>query len=668
LKRFIYLLFLLFSINFFYGFKPLEKQRDTLNFTLDELFQKNGIKLDNNWEFYWKEFIHPKDIQGKTPLAKVSLTSWTNYLDSKSTNLPPFGYATYKLNFSIPKERPNISLYIPRVIASYKIWINGVFILEMGRVGKSKANTLHRRFSKIIPLDTKVTDFEVVIQVANFYNKKAGITEPIILGENNLIFYRKSLQTMVDMFSIGSLSFVGIVFLVFYLLYWNKDQAVLYFSLMCIALSYHTLNDRYAPFTKIFDEISWVFLAKTEYISTYIVGVNASFFFALILEDFMHKWYRKVVLYISVIITVLVIILPAPYFTELILPFLIFMLINIGYMFIVTVKAIIAKSNVSKLLLVNIVLAMFIFLGHILFYIDENEIALIYIKFGYILVFLSMSMLLLMRFSKSFHNLEKANIFALQQKQEIVAQSKQLSQVNKKLAENLKLLKSNNEELDDFNHIVSHDLKTPLVSVHSLASFIEEDLNINIDANTKSHLTMIKQVVSKMEASINGLLEYSKFAKGNKRKEVFSINKMLKETVVLLDPKNKSIINLPRNDFNIYTNQIELEHVFQNLIGNSIKYNDKEKTIVDISVVKNKNEYLFYVCDNGPGVENQYHTQIFKIFNQLENTDKSSGVGLAIVKKIISNNNGIIKVSSEKDKGLTISFTWIVDSDPNKSK
>jgi light-regulated signal transduction histidine kinase (bacteriophytochrome) len=108
--------------------------------------------------------------------------------------------------------------------------------------------------------------------------------------------------------------------------------------------------------------------------------------------------------------------------------------------------------------------------------------------------------------------------------------------------------------------------------------------------------------------------------------------------------------------------------VFLNLIGNSIKYNDKEKTIVDISVVKNKNEYLFYVCDNGPGVENQYHTKIFKIFNQLENTDKSSGVGLAIVKKIISNNNGIIKVSSEKDNGLTISFTWIVDSNPSKSK
>ena len=78
--------------------------------------------------------------------------------------------------FSIPKERQNVSLYIPRIIASYKIWVNGVFILETGRVGKSRSETLQRRFIRIIPLDAHDTDFEVVIQVANFYNKKAGIT------------------------------------------------------------------------------------------------------------------------------------------------------------------------------------------------------------------------------------------------------------------------------------------------------------------------------------------------------------------------------------------------------------------------------------------------------------------------------------------------------------
>jgi signal transduction histidine kinase len=650
------------SVNTVFSIHLPEKQNDNLHFSLDQLFQKNSIKLDKNWQFYWQEFIAPKDLKNKQPTDLVNLTSWTNYLDKNSENLPAFGYATYKLNFSIPKERPNTSLYIPRIIAAYKIWINGVFILETGRIGTSKENTLQRRFTKIIPLQPNETNFEVVIQVANFYNKKAGITEPILLGNNEDIVYKKSLQTMVDMFSIGSFSFVGIVFLVFYLLYWNKDQAVLYFSVMCIALSYHILNDRYAPLSKIFVEINWVFLAKTEYLATYVVGLCASFFFALILKKFVHSWYTKTVLYISILLTILLIILPGPAFTELVLPFLIFMMINIGYICFITIKAIIGKSNVSKLLLVNIIFATLIFLANIIFYIYENEIALIYVKFGYILVFLFISMLLLQRFSKSFHRLERANIIAYQQRQEIIAKSKELSQVNEKLAENLKLLKNNNEELDDFNHIVSHDLKTPLVSVYSLASFIEEDLKDKMDSNTETHLTLIKDVISKMEASINGLLEYSKVSKGSKYKELFSINNMLTNTIDLVDPKNKSTINLPKNDTNIYTNKIELEHVFQNLIGNSLKYNDKEKAIINISFDKKDNEFVFAVSDNGPGVENQYHNKIFKIFNQLDtNNDNSTGVGLAIVKKIISNNNGVIKVTSEKDKGLTILFSWKIE-------
>lgn len=664
--RAIFLLFFIFSVNTVFSVHIPEKQNDTLHFTLDALSQKNSIKLNQNWEFYWQDFIAPKEFKNKVPTALVNLTSWTNYVDENAENLPAFGYATYKLNFSIPKQRPNTSLYIPRIIAAYKIWINGEFILETGRIGKTKATTLQRRFTKIIPLETNQTNFEVVIQVANFYNKKGGITEPILLGNSEAIGYKKSLQTMVDMYAIGSFSFVGLVFLVFYLLYWHKDQAVLYFAIMCIALSYHILNDRYAPLSKVFEEINWVFLAKTEYLATYIVGFCASSFFAIILKNFVHSWYVKTVLYISLTLTVLLIVLPGPYFTELIMPFFVFMITNIAYISMITIKAIMAKSNVSKLLLVNIIFATLTFLGNILFYINENEIGLIYVKFGYILVFLFISMLLLQRFSKSFRKLERASVVAYQQRQEIIAQFKELSKVNAKLAENLQLLKSNNEELDDFNHIVSHDLKTPLVSVYTLASFIEEDLKDKMDANTESHLTMIKEVISKMEASINGLLEYSKAAKGSKQKELFSFHKMLTDTIDLVDPKNKCTINLPKSDIEIYTNKIELEHVFQNLIGNSIKYNDKEKAIIDIAVVANKDEFLFTVSDNGPGVEDQYHSKIFKIFNQLDETnDDSTGVGLAIVKKIIANNNGIINVSSEKDKGLTISFSWKIEQQLN---
>jgi len=181
----------------------------------------------------------------------------------------------------------------------------------------------------------------------------------------------------------------------------------------------------------------------------------------------------------------------------------------------------------------------------------------------------------------------------------------------------------------------------------------------------------MKDVVSKMETSINGLLEYSKIAKGNKRKEWVNLNDTLQKVIDLIDHQHKTIVNLPKKEVKIYTNKLELQHVFQNLISNSIKYKDKEKTIITIDVAIKNKEYLFSVSDNGPGIERQYHTKIFKIFSQLETNDKdinSTGIGLAIVKKIISNNNGIITVDSEKGKGLTINFTWQLEVVPLKFK
>ena len=103
-----------------------------------------------------------------------------------------------------------------------------------------------------------------------------------------------------------------------------------------------------------------------------------------------------------------------------------------------------------------------------------------------------------------------------------------------------------------------------------------------------------------------------------------------------------------------------MKHVFQNLLQNAIKHNDKEHAVITISFSKQPNEYSFFVRDNGPGIETKYHTKIFEMFSQLnENTEiESTGIGLSIVKKIVSENYGIISVDSEKGVGTTIQFTW----------
>jgi signal transduction histidine kinase len=420
------------------------------------------------------------------------------------------------------------------------------------------------------------------------------------------------------------------------------------------------LSDRYAPLAIIFESTSWILLTKIEYLSLFLSGISATLFFQNIFFDFIHKAYSKIANYCFYVLALLAIFLPAPYFTNLLLPFLILMLLNLLYMTFILVKAIFGKRHDSILLLVSMVLGLVIFYIHIFFFLGGNSNAIVFVNFGYIVVFLILSTLLMTRFSNSFKELEQSKKIALEQQKELFLKTNQLSNANLVLNENLRVLKNYNAELDNFNHIVSHDLKSPLVAVHSLVSFIEEDLKTTLNEDTKYHLKLLKNRVSKMSSLIEGLLKYSKITKGKKDKTLFSLNGLLNDVINGINFLDKNTINLPNADVEVYTNKIELYHVFQNLINNAITYNDKDHIIINISASKLPTEYVFAVSDNGPGIDEKYHGKIFEIFSQLELNDdmESTGIGLAIVNKIVAKNNGVISVASEKGLGLKISFSW----------
>lgn len=649
------------SSSYVFGFQE-QNNVPSINLQNTTINQTTEIPLNAGWEFYWKEFIQPENFESKKPFAKVTLKNWTTFDLSDTEKLPSFGYATYRLLISIPKDRPHVSVYIPPAYAASKLWINGILISEIGRVGTTQSETLHRRSSQIIPLNTNETDFEIVIHVANFYHTKGGIDAPLLLGSSQGLQAVKSKKIIADMIFIGCLGFIGIFFLLFFLFYWNKDKATLYFAVLCIALSYMSLSDRYAPLAQIFPTLSWILLTKFEYISLFLAGTSASLFFYSIFSNFVHQTYSKVVIYGFYVLALCVIFLPAPYFTQLLLPFLLLMILNFIYITFVIVKAIVSNRHESILMLSSMLLGAIIFYFHIFSFLGENGSAMIYVNFGYTLVFLLLSMLLMTRFSNSFLELERTKEVALQQKKEISLKSHELSKINQELKENLRHLKNSNAELESFNHIVSHDLKAPLVAMHSLVSFIEEDLDETHDKEVIHHFNLLKDRVSKMYGLINGLLEYSKITKGKKNKELFSLRELLSEIVLMVDNQNQHTIQLPEEDIEIFTNKIELEHVFQNLLTNSIKHNDKEKAVISISFSKMPNEYLFFVRDNGPGIDAKYHTKIFEMFSKLNLNSQveSTGIGLSIVKKIVSENHGKISVASEKGIGTTIQFSWKV--------
>jgi len=642
-------------------------QNDSTFIDLQNINFTNDIEvaLDSNWAFYWNELLHPSHFNKKLPFKKISIKNWTKFDFDDGTRLPSIGYATYRLTINLPKKRPPLSLHIPAPYSSFKVWINGELVSETGIVGNSKENTFHRRFSETIPLQENATTFEIIIQVANFYHNKGGLVEAPTVATSKYLKSESSRLLVSDMIFIGSISFIGIFFLLFFSFYWNKDKAVLYFAILCLCWAYRALNDTYAPSTLIFPSITWTLLTRFKYIALFLGFTSACMFFVTIFSNYVFKLYPKIILYNFVLSFLLVVFLPPQYFTKLLIPYVYFMIICLGYMFFVIIRATIDRKSESILAMVSIISGLIIFCLHIFVFLGGNGKNVTYINLGYVVVFLQLSMLLMVRFSNSFRELEISKRIATKQKKEISIQSNQISKTNLKLQDNLKLLENHNSELDDFAHIVSHDLKSPLVAVNALVHFIQEDIKNDLDKTTIDHFSLVKERISKMGNLIDALLEYSKIAKGNKSKEMFKLNNSLQEIIDTINGGAKHSIILPEGDPEIYANETEIKHVFQNLLQNAIKHNDKEKAIITILFSKDTDKYQFSVEDNGPGIDRKYHRKIFEMFAQVNPNGKvkSTGIGLSIVKKIILENHGTISVESKKGTGTKINFTLKIDKE-----
>lgn len=221
-------------------------------------------------------------------------------------------------------------------------------------------------------------------------------------------------------------------------------------------------------------------------------------------------------------------------------------------------------------------------------------------------------------------------------------------------------LKKQNDELNQFSYVVSHDLKAPLRAIFKLSEWIQEDLGDSIPEETRKNMVILRGRVFRLEALINALLEYSKIGRDNIPAEKVDVLGMLKDVVDLLNPPPHFKISIPKRMPVFKTKKIMLQQVFINILSNAIKYNDKAEGIVDILVDDVGNFYRFVIEDNGIGIEPAYHEKVFAIFQTLEARDKveGTGIGLSIVKKCVEDMGGTISLESGSGKGTKFIFTW----------
>ncbi|MGV3696329.1 sensor histidine kinase [Flavobacterium sp.] len=238
----------------------------------------------------------------------------------------------------------------------------------------------------------------------------------------------------------------------------------------------------------------------------------------------------------------------------------------------------------------------------------------------------------------------------------------ELRKLNYKLKVKNDILKESYSELERFAQVVSHDIKSPLNNILGLAEMLKDEHCQVTNTEANLYIDLIKESSEKLKDYIDATLRaYKNGTLISDEKEFFYLNTVLKGCSQMLNPMGEYEINLPEN-YEIFNYKTLFEQIFLNLISNAIKYNDKPKVVIDISVLTEEDYYTVVVKDNGIGIAEDQLENIFGMFVILDKVDrfnsKGTGIGLSTVKSLVERSDGSITVKSTLGVGTKFIFKF----------
>jgi signal transduction histidine kinase len=251
---------------------------------------------------------------------------------------------------------------------------------------------------------------------------------------------------------------------------------------------------------------------------------------------------------------------------------------------------------------------------------------------------------------------------SLQMIADLVMRQLQLHKTNIALNEKTALLEENNEMLKNFAQVVSHDMKMPLASMILTTDILNKKYSKELDNDGKRYLKTIKDTAFSMSDYVDTILNYYESDQlALDEKEEFDIYSILEKVEELIGQRDDLKLIFPEVNMILKSNSVAIEQILLNLIGNSIKYNDKEIIEVVITASETPQFYKISVQDNGIGIPKDKQESIFKLFTTLNQSDRSgkkgNGIGLSTVEKLVGKLGGNITCDSQINEGTTFTFT-----------
>lgn len=220
-------------------------------------------------------------------------------------------------------------------------------------------------------------------------------------------------------------------------------------------------------------------------------------------------------------------------------------------------------------------------------------------------------------------------------------------------------LKRSNEELENFAYIASHDLRSPLRGIINLAKWIEQDIGDTCSAETRNNLKLLKSRTQRMDNLLNDLLQYSRIGRVETEVVLIRPAELAEEIFDTLGGQDYSTLHVTGHTVEFTDYRVPYEMILSNLMTNAIKHNDNKHKNVWASTYIENNNVILEVEDDGPGIEAKYHEKVFEVFATLDRRDEkeATGMGLAIVNKIVIHKGGTVHLSDSPHGGAKFVVT-----------
>jgi len=372
-------------------------------------FEKNGfVKLDGEWEFYWKELINPSDFAKKDSLSSklyFEIPKLWKKFEINSQKLGSYGYATFRLKILVPEKNKIYSLGFERVETAYKIWADNVLIGEVGQVGTSRETMT----SKWLPENFNFTAHDsivyITIQVSNFNHTKGGIGKSIRFGTTNQINQFSGLKIGFDIFLLGALIIMALYHFGLYFLR-KKEKSPLYFALTLIVSAFYlTVNGQFIAI-HIIPNFNWELLVKINFITNYYRIVFFALFVGMLFKDYFSKKIIYGIIIWATSLSLLVLVTPARFYSQTLIILIIGALFTIVYLTFGLIRATIKRTDGAFFSLLGTIIMLLTAINDSLF--DFGIIRSLYLtSFGmFIFVFFQAFMISMLN-AKSHNEVEK---------------------------------------------------------------------------------------------------------------------------------------------------------------------------------------------------------------------------------------------------------------------